>query len=179
MKRPALFGFAFAEYLDMPCIPILGRTQYGLNFSPSLLDVVRAVLLRKDQRAVQLQVLHIHRLRAFGQRRRCCHNAIQRARHYHPPEDAMVVQPRRVGREHLRLEHHLAAWRLVPYTQQRMPGGRASTPWRIDPVPCTLEGITRQLNPASLLSREQPIECERQPRLVCSRNGVHEAIVMV
>ena len=177
VQRPALFGRALAEYLNMLRVPVLGRAQHGLDFSSALLGVV-LVLLRKDHRAVQLQVLHIHRLRAFGQRRRCRHSAIQRARHYHPPEGAMVVQPGRVGREHFCLEHHLAAWRLVPGAQQRMPGGHAPAPWRFDPVSFTLEGVARQSNPAPLLSREQSLEGKRQPCLVCARNGGHEVLVV-
>ena len=66
MKRPALFGFALAEYLYMPCVPALGCAQQGLDFSPGLRGVVSAILPGKDQRAVQLQILHIHQLRTFG-----------------------------------------------------------------------------------------------------------------
>ena len=128
---------------------------------------------------MQLQIFHVHRLGALGQRRGCRYGAMQGAGHDDAPENAVIVQPRRVGWKHLRLVHHLAARRFVPRAQQRMAGAGASPPRRLNPIPLALKRIPWQFDPASFLTGEETRERNRETRLIRSRDRLQERFVAV
>ena len=176
VERPAVLGFAFAEYLDAPRAAVLGSAKHGLHASSGL---VLRVFCREDHRAVQLQIFHVHRLGALGQRRGCRYGAMQGAGHDDAPENAVIVQPRRVGWKHLRLEHHLAARRFVPRAQQRMAGAGAPPPRRLNPIPLALKRIPWQFDPASFLTGEETRERNRETRLIRSCDRLQERFVAV
>ena len=166
VQRPAFFTLAPAVYLEVTRRRLLRCVQDDLDPPALASRCALCVLLGEDQRAVQLQVLHDYRFGLPGERGGHRHRPVQRTRCDDTPEDAVVAQPGRVCREHLRLERGLASRRIVPDAQQRMARGRPAPPRRIDPVRLALERVTGQRDPPSRLSREQSWERERDAGLV-------------
>ena len=143
VQRPVLVA-ALAEDLEITRRRPLGIVEHHLHSPPLVVRPVRGGRLGKDQGVLQLHVFHDHRAAALGKRRRGRHRAVERAWRHQPPEDSVVVQPRRIGRKHFRLERDLAASGFVPDAEQGMTGVLAPSLRRLDPVALALERISRQ-----------------------------------
>ena len=174
VQRPAFFTLAPAVYLEVTRRRLLRCVQDDLDPPAFLSRCALCVLLREDQRAVQLEVLHDDRFGLPGERGGNRHGPVQGARCDDTPEDAVVAQPGWVCGEHLRLERGLASRRIVPDAQQRMARSRPAPPRRIDPVRLALERVTGQRDPPPRLSREQSWERERDAGLVRSGDPLDE-----
>ena len=130
----------------------------------------------KDHRAVQLAVLQGDRTGALAPEHPNRHRAEHCARHHHLVEHPVIVQPRGIRRADLGGEHHVAAGRVVPHPQQRMPRVGPAPLRRADPVPVALERVGRQRHPAPRLAGKQPIEAEWKPGLVRGGDAVNEGL---
>ena len=164
-----------AEYLEATRRFLLRGVEHDLHRAARVARRVVGLLLRKDQRVVQLHVLHDDRATPLGQRRRGRHSAVERARRHQPAEDLVVVQPSRIGRVDFRLIRGLAASGLVPDTEQRVLVALASPPRQLDPVPLALKRITRQRYSAAGLPCEETFEGDIQPGRVGFRHRIDEA----
>ena len=115
---------------------------------------------------MQLHLLDDCRAVALRDRRRRRQRSIQRPRRQQPPEHAVVGQPRRIGRQHLGVERHLATRRLVALPEQRVAAAAPPAPRPRNPVALALKRVAGHRDAAPLLAREQRLVAQRETRCV-------------
>ena len=115
-----------AEDLDAARLRRVGRIEHDLQGPPRRIRLV--LVLIENERVVQLHLLHDYRLTLLllEEGRRDRHGPVKRARRHDAAEHAVVVHPRRIRGEHVRLEGDVAAGRLVAGAQQRVAGAPAT-----------------------------------------------------
>ena len=176
MQRPILVGFALAENLKVAGLISLAAVNYHLHPAARLGVSVLRVIFRIDQGIVQLQFLDHRPGGILGQRHGGCHGPVQRAGHYYPPIDPVVIQPRRFRGVHFPLKHHIAPGRFVPSAQQRVAViGNPSRRGRRPETP-PLEGVAGDGDFAPPLAGEQALEMHRQTGFVGPGNGQQKGV---
>ena len=174
VQRPVVVGPPLAQNPDSArCVLVV--SQQHLQATALLFASVRAIVLRKDERAAHLEVLDKRRTGRDGDGGRRRDGAIERAGRYQPVEHAVIAEPCRFRGEQLGVETDLATCRVVPRAQQRVPGLGTAPFGGLNPVALTLEGIAGQRSAAPLLTGKEPVEAQGQPSFVGTRDRFHEA----
>ena len=170
MERPSVFGWAFAEYLQMAGGSVLGGGQNRLH--PSALTV--GVSVGKNHGAVELQVVHLGGSVVAGLDGRGGHGAVHCAGQNHAAQHEVVGQPGGIGDKQFRLKSDFAAWGLAHFAEQGMAGDGAMAAGGVNPVSLPLEGVAGQFNFAPFLVGEEAGEGNGQAGLIGAGHGVHK-----
>ena len=123
MQGPAFFILSLGEDLEGAFSELVRAVQNELQGPASAARSTFRILFVEHQRAVDLQLVHDRRPVAPAQCDRDRHAAVEPAGDDHLLVYQVIQQPRGIRGEHLRLEHDVAAGRLVADAEQRVSIG--------------------------------------------------------